>query len=415
MQLRSTIIMRGALATVALLAFVVPLELALRLFPSVIPLSLLTEFEPGLRSAIAKRRQLQRVEDTVNVPRDDGGPADRMWIYKPHVEVTDAFDEPGIVATVRTDDGGFCNPDPQAFSRSERIDVAAIGDSFTWCTNVEPADAWPELLGRRTNLRVYNFGMPGRGLHEYIQTLKAFALPKKPRFVVLAVYEGNDLRDAVRFHEGKAVTDPQAQRPCPFGSAIICVGHESLKSSFLGRHTYTANVVLAAAWRFAYNRDKKEIDFRYDIRFADGATATFNSRNGDLDEVTFARALVRNEVGLQIFDEPLAELVALGQAHSYTPIVVYIPSAYTAYRQMAGFDDAEIGETLQRFSDLQRRHFARQAGESGYRYRDLTQALQEAAARLPSTQPLYFRSNVHLTQAGHRVVAEEIAEEVSGG
>src|SRR5215470_18893956 len=89
-------------AAVAIFAFVAPLELALRLVPSAIPLSLLTEFEPTLRSAIAKQRKLQRVEDTVLVPRDDGGPSDRMWIYKPHVDVTEPFDEPGIVDTVRT-------------------------------------------------------------------------------------------------------------------------------------------------------------------------------------------------------------------------------------------------------------------------------------------------------------------------
>src|SRR5437773_11944810 len=77
------------LVAVVIFAFVAPLELALRLFPSAIPLSLLTEFEPTLRSAIAKQRKLQRVEDTVLVPRDDRGPADRMWIYKPGVAVSE--------------------------------------------------------------------------------------------------------------------------------------------------------------------------------------------------------------------------------------------------------------------------------------------------------------------------------------
>ena len=203
------------LAAVAIFAFVAPLELALRLVPSAIPLSLLTEFEPTLRSAIAKQRKLQRVEDTVLLPRDDGGPADRMWIYKPGVEVTKPFDEAGIVDTVRMDDTGFCNADATAYEKLERLDVAAIGDSFTFCTNVVPADAWPAVLAERTGLRVYNFGMPGRGLHEYVQTLKAFALAKRPRFVVVAVYEGNDLRDAVRFHEGGESAAPKAQRPCP--------------------------------------------------------------------------------------------------------------------------------------------------------------------------------------------------------
>jgi hypothetical protein len=401
------------LAAVVIFAFVAPLELALRLVPSAIPLSLLTDFEPTLRSAIAKRRKLQRVEDTVLMPRDDGGPTDRMWIYKPGVEVTKPFDEAGIVDTVRMDDAGFCNADAAAYEKLERLDVAAIGDSFTFCTNVVPADAWPAVLAERTGLGVYNFGMPGRGLHEYVQTLKAFALAKSPRFVVVAVYEGNDLRDAVRFHEGGDNAAPKAQRPCPFASDRLCAWRERLKHGFLGRHSYGFNLALSGIWRFAYSRGEKEIDFRYDIRFPDGNTVTFNSRNGDLDEVTYARALVRDEVTVDLFERPLRGLVALGREHGFTPIVVYIPSAYTAYRHQAHFDDAGVERTLTEFSDRQRGYFARKAGEVGFVYRDVTSALQRAAAELPSTQPLYFRTNVHLTPAGHAVVAAEVAEEIS--
>jgi hypothetical protein len=415
MQPRGSRIARAtALAIVAVLAFVVPFELALRLVPGAIPLNLLTEFEPALRSSIAKQRKLQRVEDTVLIPRDDGGPADRLWIYKPHVEVSEPFDEAGIVATVRTDDRGFCNPDADAYAKLDRIDVAAVGDSFTWCTNVEPADAWPALLARRTGLRVYNFGMPGRGLHEYLQTLKHFALDKRPRFVVFAVYEGNDLRDAVRFHEGGDTADPQARRPCPFGSEARCEGYQAWKRGFLGRHSYVLNLALAGAWRLAYDRNKKSIDFRYDIRFPGGEIETFNSRNGDLDEVTYAAALVRGEVRLDLLDQPLIDLVALARAHQFTPIVVYIPSAYTAYRRMARFDDSTVEGTLRQFSDRQREYFAAKAQAFGYRYRDLTPALQRAAAELPSSKPLYFRTNVHLTQEGQKVVADELASELAG-
>lgn len=403
-----------ALAATAVLAFVVPFELALRLVPAAIPLSLLTEFEPALRSAIAKERKLQRVEDTVIVPRDDGGPADRMWIYKAGVEVTEPFDEPGIVATVRMDDLGFCNSRADAYAKLDRLDIAAIGDSFTFCTNVEPVDTWPEVLARDTAARVYNFGMPGRGLHEYLQALKSFALSKQPRFVVIAIYEGNDLRDAVRFHEAGDGTDAKAQRPCPFGSDSACSRHESLKHGVLGRNSYVFNLALAGVWRLAYNRNKNEIDFRYDIRFPDGAKITFNSRNGDLDEVTYARALVRDEVSVDLFDRPLAELVTLGRTHGFTPIVVYVPSAYTAYEQLAEFDDTTVERTLKEFSDRQRAYFARKAGELGYRYRDLTPPLQRAAAELPSSQPLYFRTNVHLTPAGHGVVAAAVAEDLAG-
>jgi hypothetical protein len=88
-------------------------------------------------------------------------------------------------------------------------------------------------------------------------------------------------------------------------------------------------MALSGIWRFASNRGEMGNDCRYDIRFPDGNTVTFNSRNGDLDEVTFARALVRDKFSVDLFESPLRTLVALGREHGFTPIVVYIPSAYT--------------------------------------------------------------------------------------
>ena len=68
--------------------------------------------EAEWRSVVAARRKLQRVEDTVLVPRDDGGPADRLWIYKGGAEITKEFDEPGIVAvTFRNSRGDLVRVD----------------------------------------------------------------------------------------------------------------------------------------------------------------------------------------------------------------------------------------------------------------------------------------------------------------
>jgi len=47
-------------------------------------------------------------------------------------------------------------------------------------------------------------------------------------------------------------------------------------------------------------------------------------------------------------------------------LVVYIPSAYTAYRHQAHFDDAGIERTLTEFSD-RHRYFARNSGEGWLR------------------------------------------------
>lgn len=384
------------------------LEIGLRLFPAVIPLALLSEFNPSVRSAIAERRHLQRAEDTIQLPRDDGGPPDSMWLYKGGIDVTQDFDEPGIVKTMRMDRRGFCNPSPDAYE-TERIDVAALGDSFTWCTNVEPRDAWPSVLERLTGLRVYNFGVPARGLYEYLQILKQFGLAKSPRSVVLAVYEGNDLRDAFRHRQAKGALS-QEDDPCPLGSAFLCRAHRALRYGFLGAHSYAVNLIGAATWYGAQARQRGEIDFQYRIALANGVTVPFNTRNGDRDEVRFARRLQEGGVSLAVFDDALGEFVDLAREQGFVPIVVYIPSAYSGYGERARFDDPAIDGIMRSYSAAQRSYFAAQAERLGYRYLDSTQRMREAADAMTDGSLLYFRSNVHLTREGHEVVARAVAE-----
>jgi hypothetical protein len=403
-----------ASATLAGALFLITLEIGLRLFPQAVPLGVLLRFDPTLRSAIAARRDLTRRADTILVPRDDGGPPDRMWLYRPGSTVRIGGREEGVVPAVRADAMGFCNSDPDAY-QAAHFDVFAVGDSFTWCTAVEPRDAWPEHLQELTGLRTYNAGAPARGLHEYIQILERFGLAKTPNVVVLAVYEGNDLRDAHRFHAWQADPRREYGEPvCSFASARICRSLADLDASWIGRHSYTYNLAAGGARQLAGKASMREIDFRYDVTFPDGVVLAFNSANGDRDELEFARRLIAGELGVDLFDDALQKLVRLGDAHGFVPVVVYIPSSATAYRGAIRFEDPAIEPTLERYSQILRGYFAKQAEKLGYRYIDTTPAFQAASGRLPAARRLYFRSNVHLTPTGHEIVAEHVARELAG-
>jgi lysophospholipase L1-like esterase len=400
-------------ALISIALFGLTLEIGLRLFPQAIPLSVLLRFDPALRSVIAARRDLARRADTVVLERDDGGPPDRMWVYRPGSTVRSMGSEEGIVSAVRADAMGFCNTDPDAY-RAARFDVFALGDSFTWCTAVEARDAWPERLQTLTGLRTYNAGLPARGLHEYLQVLERFGLAKRPDFVVVAVYEGNDLRDAHRFHTWRAGPGREAgELVCAFASERICRILADLAASWAGRHSYAVNLALGGALQMAEKARTREIDFRYDVTFPDGVVLDFNSGNGDRDELEFARWLVAGKLRADLFDDALQKLVALGKAHGFVPVVVYVPSSVTAYRGAIRFEDPAIEGTLERYSQILRGYFAAQAEKLGFPYLDLTPVFQSANERLPAAQRLFFRSNVHLTPAGHQVVAEEVARRIS--
>ncbi|TFH25207.1 MAG: hypothetical protein E4H03_01480 [Myxococcales bacterium] len=414
---------RGGVATAAkLAAMLVPvlvfagaLELALRALPRAIPLDLLEHFEPEMRASIAGRRKLTTKEDTVLVDRTDGGPVDRLWIYRPNVAVTHEFDEVGIVATVEMDDMGFCNPVSDVYTRTERFDLVTIGDSFTWCTNVAPQDTFTAEVSRSTGLTAYNLGMPARGLHEYLQLLERFGLEKKPRYVAMTVYEGNDFRDAFLYHEARVGAEASlAGAQCPFSSQAMCASFVATKQGPLGRSSYAYNFAASALWHLAALRRKSEIDFKYEVELADGTVIGMNSQNSDRDEVEFARGLADGSLETSIFDDALERFAALARERDFVPIVLYAPSAYTAYADIARFDDASVAQTMRTYSDTLRSYFARRTAELGLRYRDLTPALQAAAARSHEDSLLYFRTNVHFTQAGHALVARELADAIDG-
>lgn len=395
------------LPALALTSIFLTLEVALRLIPGAISLGVLKEFEPGLRSKIAAGRKLQTKEDTVPMQRDDGGPPTGMWIYKGGAEVSYDFDEPGIVETVRMDEQGFCNPEPDAYE-SPTFHVLALGDSFTWCTTVAPEDAWPSVFSRLTGLSTYNFGLPGRGLYEYLQILEQYGLKKSPRYVVMNVYEGNDYRDAVRFHTFRTELEEEEDGPCHFGVPWLCSAYYRVRGSALGRSSYAYNLIAASIWRGVYSARKGNVDFRYDLHFPEGTVVSFNRDNVDRDEVSHAKTLAQDSPGLEVFDSALRALIELSRANDFIPIVLYTPSAYTAYKAFVRFADPEITSIMGAYSDRQRAYFLDRARELGYQFLDLTPAFQQAAAS-DDRQLLYFATNVHLTQRGHRVVAAELA------
>jgi hypothetical protein len=78
-----------------------------------------------------------------------------------------------------------------------RADMVALGDSQTYGTNVSLQDAWPQQVGMLSGRSVYNLAVPGYGPVQSL-VLTPRALDKQPRWVVSALYDGNDLFDA--FH-----------------------------------------------------------------------------------------------------------------------------------------------------------------------------------------------------------------------
>jgi hypothetical protein len=369
-----------------------------------------------VRVEIAQRLSLPNQTQMWELPRDDGGPP--LQLYKGKARTKQRFTSEET-SNVARDAQGFCNPPHDSYDRPS-IDVIIMGDSFTGCLAADPDATWMSRIGQLTGLSVYNLGKGGIGPYDYLQIFRHFGLAKKPRFALMNIYEGNDLRDAVRYHEhvdavrnGGSGYDSAGDRFEPE------LDYQTLLDNPLGRSSYAANLGLVAIGKVyegvdnvisrALGEARERVDFRYELRFADGTSVPFNVQNADQDEVRYARRLQRDEVQLSAFDEALERFVALGREHNFRPIVSYAPSAYTAYADVVAFDDDALAKLMPWFSDQQRAYLRQKAEELGFVFVDLTPALQAAAHGLQDEELLYYPANVHYTPSGHRVVADALA------
>lgn len=397
------------------------LEIGLRAYPDMIPLKLLKRFHTAPRLEIAQRRSLWNESQMQVLPRDDGGPP--LKLFKPFSKIVYDFHGKDEKGAMLMDDQGFCNPPRDSYDRPQ-IDVIAIGDSFTWCVVVNPQATWISQIGEISGKTVYNLGRGGIGPYDYLQILKHFGLPKQPEYVIMNIYEGNDLRDSIRYVEhisaarqGRVLYTDASDR------STREIDIDSLIDYPVMRDSYALNFILAAVDK-VYEGAKnvvlsltggdapQRVNFRYRLKFP-GKSVDFNLQNADESEVRSALGLKNGDMDFSAFEGALSGFVALAREYGFIPIVAYSPSAYTAYADFVEFEDASLGELMPWFSRTQRQFLHTKARELGYRFVDLTPAMQAAANDLQEKELIYHPINVHFTVKGNRIVGETLADAIS--
>lgn len=81
----------------------------------------------------------------------------------------------------------------------KNADLAVIGDSFVEETNISTAQLMTSRLALLENQVIANLGQYGYGPLEELAVLKRYALPLRPHTVLWMFYEGNDLKDVIRY------------------------------------------------------------------------------------------------------------------------------------------------------------------------------------------------------------------------
>ncbi|MFT3988955.1 hypothetical protein [Aestuariivirga sp.] len=370
------------------------LEVLLRIDPSLMGVAQIDRMTPSLRSEIAARLGLSTKTTRPVLPsagRFDHGPD--IFLMEPnavHVIRADAADlQLGAIEDHLMDAKGFYNPPGK--SGREATDYIMAGDSFVCCVGVKADETSSAVLETLTGKQTYNLGIPGTGPYEYTEIVRRFGVPLHPKTVIFNIYEGNDLRDVMRFNDfrdGKVLKRKKEPMGGPFAVS------------------YALAFIKASLENLAKGLSRKSgVTFTYTVT-SQGMPIAMNVTNADGDEVRMAKRIVSGDVPPSLYGAPVRAFVELASASGFKPVCTYIPSAYTAYRGHVAFDDPANGAALEQASDMTREWLAGNVPQLGCAYLDLVPAFQAAASRGALT---HFPANVHLTPYGHTTVAAAVA------
>jgi lysophospholipase L1-like esterase len=112
-------------------------------------------------------------------------------------------------APVRIDGGAFRVTGDRPSAAGERVDVLALGDSFTFGMGVRDDETWPAQLQRKVSaaegrhIEVVNAGTISYGVFQELDLLKSSGLATRPRVLIHALY-WNDFMNATAPKPGAA-------------------------------------------------------------------------------------------------------------------------------------------------------------------------------------------------------------------
>jgi hypothetical protein len=117
---------------------------------------------------------------------------------------------------IRTNSRGFRDREHRLRKPKEVRRIAVIGDSFVWGSGVQASETFPRRLEQALNgdsaggrsaspsIEVLSFGVSGTGPVHYLKLYRGAVRPYRPDLVIVSVYVGNDLRDALKESQARS-------------------------------------------------------------------------------------------------------------------------------------------------------------------------------------------------------------------
>ena len=311
----------------------------------------------------------------------------------------------------QTDENGFINPPPV---QGINFDVVMTGDSFlTWSAEKN----WVEEFGSLTNKHVLNLGMPGWGTQAEVEAIRQYGLDKKPKLVILAYFEGNDLWDIERYNEKKS-------------SGYDWIESDTKSTSFWDLLLvprlveYVAQKIVNGIKpsKYVYPIDLNSENKTIQLAFSQQHIGTLSASLSDLE----------NSHNVKLFTNSIKEAQRLAQSNGARFLLIYIPTEERVYLPLISDPDDFDNITFHAYSvalndqgnlyrtstpvdyerlmlnmDDQVSLINKIAAQNGIEFLDLTPYFREEASR---GVELYNYTDTHWNSTGHELAAKILAD-----
>ena len=304
------------------------------------------------------------------------------------------------------DENGFRNK-PELYD----VEVAVIGDSFIEMGHDEQ-DTFTARLQAHSGLRTGNYGIASYCPIQYVEVLERYVAEKRPRYAILAFYEGNDfddITDYIRWRTdnsgwyykyGGVLSAPFYRR---YYFAVQNLG------SRLSKIFEDADIKMRTALGIGNTREECR-ELLVDLRIA-GANHTVVFVKGDKRS---KEQLMRTEQ-MNYLEEALRKFMRISQQHGIIPIVMFIPTNLSVYAKYATERSGKRWQkNRKKLTDIANRAaLASIVKDLSKKYAgkffDLTPVFHEASEQ---GSLLYYPFDGHWNSEGREVAARYIAEKI---
>jgi len=336
-------------------------------------------------------------------------------------QISPVYDYPTTHVLYVTDSQGFRNSD-----EATTADVVVLGDSFIELPYMPIEAVWPSLVARRTGWRIRNLGASGYSTTHEAVVLRKWGLAYRPRVVVLAFYEGNDIAECEDFelfqksglsysqwvaHRSKSPLAWFERRPVVAMLRMGLLPYQRVCEQWSGQDAETR-----AARRSYFN----PIAFE-----AGGRAETIGLFSYSLKFLSDDRETMRSQRGWALCREALREMKGLCREIGATLAVLYIPTKERVYLPLlrGRFTAEAVHKSVAAYHSevktmkpeaFEAALFAnmdeteRAVGEfcrnEGIPYFDLTPSFRQAARQ---GEMIYFPYDSHWNGLGNEIAADQ--------